>query len=436
MILAGEHASAEQTARFLAEARAVARLQHPNIVQIHDIGEHNGLPYFSLEYVDGGNLAARLKGSPPSDMEAACLVEILARAVHYAHGRGIVHRDLKPANILLTNDGVPKIADFGLAKILDDDSGATRTGAIVGTASYMPPETAAGKIREIGPAADVYALGAILYELLTDRPPFRGESMLETLRMVQEQDPEPPHVYNRRVDRSLEAICLKCLKKTPTDRYPSAKALAEDLARFRTGEPVQAPSGIVSDWIGAAFKESPHIEFMTLWGRGIMTSALSFFLSCVAWYSLVANGVEQYAPYYAILVAKAATDFGVLVWWFRLKNGPPLRHFESQILRIKFFFWMLIFLTVWQYQRAGGPIAGFFPIVVSDVAFAYCCAATMLGGSFYPTAAAFFGVAILQTFWPEFGPLISALAAPALFWVGWKFSRRIPGRQSTSAEFA
>src|ERR1051325_4351928 len=240
MILAGAHASAEHTERFLAEGRAVARLQNPHIVQIYEIAELDGLPYFSLEYVDGGNLAERLKAAPPSDMEAARLVELLARTVHYAHGRGIVHRDLKPANILLTNDGTPKIADFGLAKVLSDDSGATRTGAILGTPSYMAPEQAAGKSDRIGPAIDIYALGAILYELLTARPPFRGETTLETLRMVEEQTPEPPHVFNPRVDRALEAICLKCLQKAPADRYPTAEALAEDLAAFLRGESVQA----------------------------------------------------------------------------------------------------------------------------------------------------------------------------------------------------
>ena len=169
-------------------------------MQIHEIGEHKGLPYFSLEYVDGGNLAARLQGSPPSDMEAARLVELLARTVHYAHGRGIVHRDLKPANILLTSDGVPKIADFGLAKILSEDSGHTRTGVILGTLKYMAPEQASGRPKDIGPAADIYALGAILYESLTGQPPFCGETERETLRLVEEQSPQSPHFYNPRVD--------------------------------------------------------------------------------------------------------------------------------------------------------------------------------------------------------------------------------------------
>ena len=185
---------------------------------------HNGAPYFTLEYVEGGSLAGRLKGPPFSDNEAARLVEVLARTLHYAHGQGIVHRDLKPANILLAKDSNPKVADFGLAKMLSDESGATRTGTVMGTASYMAPEAAAGKVKEVGPAADIYALGAILYELLTGLPPFRGDSFLEVLRRVEQETPEPPRVHNPRVDRSLEAICLKCLEKSPKDRYASAQS--------------------------------------------------------------------------------------------------------------------------------------------------------------------------------------------------------------------
>jgi hypothetical protein len=187
MILTGGLADAAAVARFRAEAQTIARLRHPNIVHVHEVGEHNGVPYFTLEYVDGGSLAARLKGPPFSDNEAARLVELLARTLHYAHGQGIVHRDLKPANILLAKDGNPKVADFGLAKMLSDETGATRTGTVMGTASYMAPEAAAGKVREVGPAADVYALGAILYELLTGVPPFCGDSCLEVLRRVEQE---------------------------------------------------------------------------------------------------------------------------------------------------------------------------------------------------------------------------------------------------------
>jgi WD40 repeat protein/tRNA A-37 threonylcarbamoyl transferase component Bud32 len=240
MILAGEHAARAQRERFRLEAEAVARLQHPNIVQIHEVGEHNGLQYFSLEYVDGGSLREMLAGTPLLPREAARLVEILARAMHAAHQRGIVHRDLKPANVLLTADGTPKIGDFGLAKQLETDSGQTDTGQVIGTASYMAPEQATAQTEAIGPAADTYALGSILYETLTGRPPFKGATMLDTLKQVTSQEPVPPARLQPTVPRDLETICLKCLAKAPARRYPSAAALADDLQRFLEGRPILA----------------------------------------------------------------------------------------------------------------------------------------------------------------------------------------------------
>ncbi len=192
MILAGQHAGAESAARFLAEAEAVAKLQHPNIVQIFHIDEHAGYPYFEMEYVGGGSLADRLDGTPRPPREAARLVETLAGAMAEAHRQGVVHRDLKPGNILLTLEGMPKVADFGLAKLLNVESGLTRTDSILGSPSYMAPEQAEGKTRDVGPAADLYALGAILYELLTGRPPFRGATVLETLQQVKTAEPVPP----------------------------------------------------------------------------------------------------------------------------------------------------------------------------------------------------------------------------------------------------
>jgi serine/threonine-protein kinase len=241
MILAGAHAGPEELARFRAEAEAVARLQHPNIVQIYQVGEHDGRPYFALEYVEGGSLERKLAGAPRPPREAAALAETLARTVHYAHQRGIVHRDLKPANVLLTEDGTPKITDFGLAKILVGARGdPTQTGAVLGTPGYMAPEQASGRPREVGPAADVYALGAILYECLTGRPPFLGETPLDTLEQVRALDPIPPRQLQPKVPLDLETICLKCLRKEPGQRYGSALDLAEDLRRFLGGESIRA----------------------------------------------------------------------------------------------------------------------------------------------------------------------------------------------------
>jgi WD40 repeat protein/predicted Ser/Thr protein kinase len=240
MILVGAHAGPVQRARFRGEAEAAARLQHPNIVAVHEVGEHEGCPYFSLEYVDGRSLNDALFDKLPTPAEAAALVEQLAHAVHYAHQRGIVHRDLKPANVLLTADGTPRITDFGLAKRLDDAEGRTRTGDVLGTPSYMAPEQAAGRNKDVGPATDVYALGAILYALLTGVPPFEGSSSWETVNLVLGAEPEPPSRRNPGVPRDLETICLKCLEKDVLRRYASARALAEDLRRFRAGEPIEA----------------------------------------------------------------------------------------------------------------------------------------------------------------------------------------------------
>ncbi len=240
MILGGAHASPEAAARFLAEAEAVARLQHPNVVQIHTIGEADGLPFFELEFLDGGSLDRRLDGTPWPARRAAELVESLARGVAEAHRQGIVHRDLKPGNVLLAADGTPKVTDFGLAKSLAADSGLTRTDSIMGSPSYMAPEQAEGKTKDVGPLADVYALGAILYELLTGGPPFRGTTALEIIDQVKNTEPVPPSRLVPGLPRDVETIALKCLQKEPGKRYESATALAEDLKRFIEGRPIVA----------------------------------------------------------------------------------------------------------------------------------------------------------------------------------------------------
>jgi tetratricopeptide (TPR) repeat protein/predicted Ser/Thr protein kinase len=240
MIRDGAHAGPEDLARFRIEAEAAAQLQHPHIVQIYEVGERDGLPFFSLEFVEGGSLAAKLNGAPLPPRPAALLVASLARAMDAAHQRGIIHRDLKPANVLLTADGQPKIADFGLAKKLDDSAVQTRSGAVMGTPAYMAPEQAAGRTREVGPLTDVYALGAILYEALTGRLPFKGANLRETLEQVCSQDPVPPRRVQPKVPRDLETICLKALAKEPARRYASALALAHDLERFAAGEPILA----------------------------------------------------------------------------------------------------------------------------------------------------------------------------------------------------
>jgi WD40 repeat protein/tRNA A-37 threonylcarbamoyl transferase component Bud32 len=239
MILSGGHARSEDLARFQTEAEAIARLQHANIVQVYEVGEHEGRPFFSLEFCPGGSLDRKLNGTPLPALEAARLVQTLAVAMQAAHSKNVIHRDLKPANVLLSEDGTPKITDFGLARKLDD-AGQTQSGAIMGTPSYMAPEQAGGKSKELGPACDVYALGAILYELLTGRPPFKAATALDTLMQVVADEPVPPSQLQSKTPKDLETICLKCLAKEPGRRYPSAQALAEDLGRFQAGMPVLA----------------------------------------------------------------------------------------------------------------------------------------------------------------------------------------------------
>jgi eukaryotic-like serine/threonine-protein kinase len=240
MIIGGSQVREHHLARFRIEAEAVAQLRHPNIVQIYDIGEVDGMPYVSLELLEGGDLQDRLAGTPQPSMPAALLVATLARAMHAAHQARIVHRDLKPANVLLTADGQPKITDFGLAKRLESDDNQTQTGDVMGTPSYMAPEQALGRTKDVGPAADIYALGAILYDVLTGRPPLKGETAIETVRLVIHADPVPPSRLVPRIARDLETICLKCLQKDPLKRYASAAELADDLDRFREGKPIKA----------------------------------------------------------------------------------------------------------------------------------------------------------------------------------------------------
>ncbi len=235
MMRPGVLSTEDEIRRFQAEARTAAAMQHPNIVAIHEVGEFETLHYFSMDFVDGPNLAELVQQGPLPPKEAARYVQLLAEAVHYAHGRGVLHRDLKPSNVLVDSAGRPRITDFGLARPIEGGGGMTAAGALVGTPAYMPPEQAAGEGAALTPASDCYSLGAILYELLTGHPPFQGAGAVATARLVMEQRPADPGV-----SRNLDAICMKCLEKDPARRYRSAADLAADLARYQSGERVEA----------------------------------------------------------------------------------------------------------------------------------------------------------------------------------------------------
>jgi serine/threonine protein kinase len=277
MVLGGGHDDAER-GRFRAEAEAAANLDHPHIVPIYEVGEHDGRPFYSMKLIEGTSLAQELPRFRHDPRGAARLLALVARAVHHAHQRGLLHRDLKPANVLLDRDGQPHVTDFGLAKKIEGDGGLTQSGAIVGTPEYMAPEQARGQ-KGLTVAADVYALGAVLYALLTGRPPFKGAHILETLRQTIETEATPPRVHHPQVNRDLEVICLKCLEKDPAKRYGAAEALALDLERWLAVEPIVARPVGRGERLAKWVRRRPQIA--ALWGTVVLVAAVG--LGAFAW---------------------------------------------------------------------------------------------------------------------------------------------------------
>ena len=290
MILSGSLASEMEIKRFFVEAQAAARLNHPGIVSIHEIGQHEGQHFFTMTLIEGASLIDRLRDGPLPPREAASLVREIAQAVEYAHSNGVLHRDLKPQNILIDRvTGQPKVTDFGLAKQLGTGDGLTATGEVLGTPSYMSPEQAVGKVSELGPQVDVYALGAILYALLAGRPPFQTASVMETLKQVVETDPAPLRLLNRQVDRDLETICMKCLEKDPQRRYATAQALADDLARYLDGNSINARSFNALERVARSLERSQIDEgyeswstILFWWSGIVLVSQVGFFV-VIAW---------------------------------------------------------------------------------------------------------------------------------------------------------
>ena len=338
MILSGRLAHADDVVRFRTEAEAAAKLQHPNIVAVFEVGEHDGQHFFTMEFIEGESLAQRLAAGPMPGRVAANYVRRIAKAVHYAHKQGILHRDLKPSNILLDAEDEPHITDFGLAKRMGGRGDQTRTGAVLGTPSYMSPEQAQGR-RDVGPAADVYSLGAILYELLTGRPPFRAESPLDTVMQVVNNDPVPTTLLNPNVDADLGTICLKCLEKDPKRRYESAEALADDLQRYLDGESITARSFNVLDRLTRMLERGQHVAHFSAWSSMLLWMALVVGVEHVIVWLLVQNEARR-----EFVLAARAIQFvliGALFWANRGRQLLPTTAAERELWTI----WIGYFCT-------------------------------------------------------------------------------------------
>jgi len=415
MLLRGGAASANDLARFRAEAEAAARLDHPQIVPIHAVGDHDGLPYFTMSFVEGTTLARRLADGPIPPAEAAALLAPVARAIDYAHRRGVLHRDLKPSNILIDREGTPHVSDFGLAKRVDADAGLTHSGDVVGTPSYMPPEQAVGGRGTLGPAADVYSLGAILYQMLTGRPPFQAARPLDTILLVLEQDPLPPRLLNPKADRDLEMIALKCLQKPIDLRYPTAGALADDLEAYLAGEPISARSTRVAAVAARLFGETHHAAVLESWGLLWMWHSLVLLLICLVTNAMKLRGVTSPLPY--LLLWLVALNVWAAVFWQLRRRGGPISFVERQVAHLwagSIISCVMLYVVEMVLHL---PVLTLSPVLGLASGSAYLAKAGILSGAFYIQAAALFLTAPLMAFFPRYGITIFGLVSGACFFI-------------------
>ncbi|WP_166826817.1 serine/threonine-protein kinase [Thalassoroseus pseudoceratinae] len=437
MILQGNLASEEELTRFRSEAEAIAKLDHPHIVPIYEVGEWEGQPFFSMRYVDGPTLSQRLIDGPLSNREATELMVPICEAIEHAHRQGILHRDLKPSNILLDRQGRPFITDFGLAKQFSRPSDVTahrepsltESGAILGTPSYMAPEQAAGRRGEIGPASDVYSLGAILYAMLTSRAPFQAASPVDTVLLVLEQDPLPPRLLNKGVDSDLEMITLKCLQK-PTDlRYPSVDSLKRDLESAQRGEVPSVRSSHFTQVLSRMFRETHHAGILENWGLLWMWHSLVLFGLCVVTNGFQLANVTARWPYVTLWT------LGLGIWaacfWSLRHLAGPVTFVERQVAHVwagaigvsSFLFWVEAVLEL--------PVLSMSCVLPLIAAMVFMVKAGILSGHFYVQALIMYFSAVVMAGlrmlseshgWPDLSLTFYGLVSAGCFFVpGWKY---------------
>ena len=423
MLLRRDLASSADLARFRSEAEAAARLDHPGIVSIFEVGECDGHPFYSMRFIEGTTLSRRLAAGRLPPREAAGLVAKVADAVQAAHDRGVLHRDLKPSNILIDALGEPHVSDFGLAKRLEGDASVTHTGAILGTPCYMSPEQAAGSRGDVGPTSDVWSLGAILYQMLTGRPPFQAATPMDTLLAVLESDPPVPRSLDRGVDRDLEMIAQMSLQKPQDLRYACAADLAADLRSFLAGDPVAARRGGFSDVFARLFRETHHAVVLENWGllwmwHSVVVLALSVTTDLLAW-----QGVTTRWPY-LVLWGGGLALWAPIFWALRHRTGP-VTAVERQIAHIWGGSVLGSVMLFWVEDLIGLEVLTLSPVLALLAGIVFFAKAGILSGAFYIQAAVLFATALVMCIVPTYQHVIFGLVSAACFFVpGLKYYRQ------------
>ncbi|MDZ4851567.1 MAG: serine/threonine-protein kinase [Pirellulaceae bacterium] len=423
MILRNRLSSLADRRRFFVEAEATAKLAHPGIVPVYEVGEFDGHPYFSMQLIEGETLANRIANGPLPQREAVRLIIPICHAVHYAHENGILHRDIKPSNILIDEHGHAKLTDFGLAKREGVQETLTRTGAVLGTLAYMSPEQANGRVNAIGPCSDVYSLGTVLYHVLTGRPPLMANSPVDFALKLLEQDPPAPRLLEPKIDRDLEMIVVRCLQKPPDLRYSSAEMLAQDLEAFLRDEPVAARSGHMAQVVARLFRETHHAPVLENWGLLWMWHSLVVLAACLLTETVVMAGVTN-RVYFAALWTLGLGAWAAVFWALRNRMGP-VTFVERQVAHVWGASMIAIgslFLLEWWLDL---PCLTLTPLLAVIAGMVFVVKAGILSGAFYVQALCLFLAAIPMAVFPSIAHLIfGTVAAPCFFLPGLKYFRQ------------